>query len=134
MPIIDELRHHRPLHAEAARLHRVVSFAEHVNDSPVLEMHFQSAIRIAELTGAINDFVRLKGTGLPGEIVTGGYVLVAAHALSSGSAARGSAADLAAAADFNKSPLFCCAKRSASKAGVGLNHNRETFWRSRGSL
>jgi hypothetical protein len=73
MPVVHELRHHLRLHAEAARLHGILRLALNVDHASVFEMHLEPAIRIAELAGAIDDFVRLKRAGLFCEIEAGHF-------------------------------------------------------------
>src|SRR6185312_836356 len=66
--VVDQLRHHRTLDAQAAGLHGVFRLAEHVDDPAVLQMDFEAAQGVAELAGAVDDPVGLQGAGLVGEI------------------------------------------------------------------
>ncbi len=70
--IVDKLRHHLRLDAEAARLHRVVRFPLNVDDAPGLEEDLEPAKRIAELASAVDHLVRLQGGGTPREVEIGG--------------------------------------------------------------
>jgi hypothetical protein len=41
--VIDQLHHHRPLDAKAARLNRVGCLTQDIDNSPALHLHFETA-------------------------------------------------------------------------------------------
>ena len=58
--VVDEFRHHRPLDAQVARLHRIVGLADDADDASALLVDLDAAERVAELAGGVDDLVRFE--------------------------------------------------------------------------
>ena len=69
--VVDQLGHHRPLHAQPAGLHGVGGLAGDVDDPARLQVDLEPAVGVAELAGAVHHLVRLQCTRLGGEVVLG---------------------------------------------------------------